>query len=220
VTIAASKFTTVYLLTDNQGFDVDGYQWRKHTVSNNACAESLYRHPAIAVLLNPLYERLETDNLAIWKGIARGATPNGIGRFKATGLALVDRISTPVISNFRQLAFAVLSVRRVYSEQWFVHMTDEWFSGVKVSCDKVNKNISLADEVLSTVPHHPALVSMIYSTLELSRWFSLGIRTTEDKTDLAEQVAENIELAFCTALRLGQRLNLVETWEEVQNLLD
>lgn len=219
MTIGAGKFTTVYLLTDNQGIDVDGHQWREHTVSNNACTESLYTHPAIAVLLNPLYERLETDNLAIWKGIAKGAIPGGIGRFKTTGLALGNRIATPTISTFRQFAFALLSARRVYSEQWFVRMTDEWLSGAEVFCDTISKNISLADEILSTVPHHPALASMIYSTLELSRWVFLGIRTVEDETDLAEQVAENIELAFCTALRLGRHLDLIETWVELQNLL-
>jgi hypothetical protein len=219
MTIGANRFTRVYLLTDDQGFDVDGYRWEKHTVCNNACVESLYMHPAIAVLLNPLYERLENDNLAVWKGTAKGATPDGIGRFKATGLALVDRIVIPVIPSFRQFAFALLSARRVYSEHWFVRMTDEWLSGAEVSCDTIIGNRSLADEVLSTVPHHPALASMIYSTLELSRWLSLGIHTTEDETNLAEQVAESIELAFFTALKLGQRLDLIETWVELQNLL-
>ncbi len=220
MTIGTNKFTRVYLLTDNQGFDVDGFQWEKYTVCNNICTESLYMHPAIAVLLNPLYERFENDNLAIWEGVAKGTTPDGIGRFKATGLALADRIVRPAISNFQQLAFALLSARRVYSEQWFVRMTDKWLSGAEVSCDTINENLSLANEILSTVPHHPALTSMIYSTLELSRWFSLGTRTTEDKTDLAEQVAESIELAFCAASRLGQHLDLLQTWVELQNLLD
>jgi hypothetical protein len=209
----------VYLLTDDQGFDVDGYQWEKHTVCNNACIESLYIHPAIAVLLNPLYERFENDNLAIWKGAAKGATPHGIGRFKATGLALVDKIVPPAISSFRQLAFALLSARRVYAERWFVRMTDQWLSRAEVCCDTINENLSLADEALSTTLHHPALASMIYSTLELSRWFSLGIRTTEDEINLAEQVAENIELAVFTASKLGQHLDLIETWVELQNLL-
>lgn len=215
----ANRFNTVYLLTDGQGVDIDGWQWQGNTVSNNACAESLYVHPAIAVLLNPIYEKFETEDLAIWRGIAKDTTPNGMGRFKANGLALVDRIPAPVIPDARRLAYALLCARRVYREKWFLDTTDAWLFCAELSLDQVERSFSLAEEILNEHPHAPGLAQMICSALEMSKWLCLGICSDEDGTDFAEQAAECIELAFHAGIELGRHLDLVGIWGELKRFV-
>ncbi|HOW54120.1 MAG TPA: hypothetical protein PLR60_05625 [Syntrophorhabdaceae bacterium] len=211
-----TKFNAVYLLTDGQGVDIDGWQWQGDTVSNNACAGSLYVHPAIAVLLNPLYEKFETEDLTIWRGIAKDTAPDGIGRFKANGLALVDRVPAPLIPDARRLAFALLCVRRVYPEKWFLDMTDEWLFGAELPLDKFERNFSLAKEILNEHPHAPGLAQMIRSAVEMSKWLCLGICTDEDGIDFAEQAAGCIELAAYAGIESGRHLDLVEIWGELE----
>lgn len=127
----------LYKLTDENGRTHGGTQWgegvsHRATGAKNQdlCSDGwihAYKHPLLAVLLNPIHANFQNPQL--WE--AEGKIEKRDGQLKAgvRRLTTVRRIPLPEVSIEQRIRFGILCVVSVYKEPSFLRWADNWLTG-------------------------------------------------------------------------------------------
>jgi hypothetical protein len=131
----------IYLLTNCDNRDARGRYWMDGVVHEAGGGGGLegdgwirgYDSPMLAALLQPMDNPAELPQM--WVGQADGQILDYRLRRYARKVICLEAMELPALSLNERVSMAILASRTVYTEHFFVSMTNDWLSARRVPCD-------------------------------------------------------------------------------------
>lgn len=118
-------------------------EWRETSGEGDLCGAGwlhAYRHPLLAVLMNPVHAKISEPKLfrCEWTGEVKSDHGLKIG---VTRLRLVEQIALPAITTNERVRFGVLCAMRAYNEEGWLRWARGW-----LDCSDRSANAAWAAE--------------------------------------------------------------------------
>ena len=124
-------------LTDKHMMTRNHHQWELGVAApvlppgGKLCSESYYHcysHPLLAVLLNPIFSKLQRPRLFTISASGERLEDNGL-RIGFKTITLIKEIDVPTITLEQRVAFAILCAKTVYKDPKWNEWAERWLSG-------------------------------------------------------------------------------------------
>ena len=133
--------TTLYKLTNGDGFTRAGQsnalQWRvgvTHTATGKGttlCTDGVlhaYKHPLLAVLLNPIHADFDAATMRLWRCEGEIVAREGQLKCGVKSLTVVEELPVPVVTTEQRVTFAILCAKEVCTDARWNTWADKWLS--------------------------------------------------------------------------------------------
>ena len=145
----------LYKLTDDKNCTRGGTEWGKgitHKANRKGkelCTSDVihaYRHPLLAVLLNPIHT--DFHKIRLWEAEGEVVADDGL-KVGCKELTTVKRIRVPKITTEQRVRFAILCALEVYNDRDFAKWAEAWLDGSDRSRAAAIDLISIAEKACS-----------------------------------------------------------------------